>query len=281
VTAALPLPRPALLAAALALAACSSSTPTGGADAGTPDAGPPARTLVTRPLFGDTHPGNLLIDPNFSTRYGAGLGNWLAATGDQSAQRGPTFVSGLLSDAPAGIALPVARFADASTSTRHFQLDLIAQVPGGPGPYRLHVWVSTLDPAASAHLTGLQAGLLTSLGDQGGFSVDEDAAKAQVLGGRTWHLYTGDIDHELPMGGFVVLDFQASANTWLLQSPEFIPTALLPPEPEARAFHPPAKAHALTEHERALMRLYASQPRVSVPASHPAVNELDRQQLRR
>jgi hypothetical protein len=246
-------------------------------DAATPlDAGSAGdasvRTIVERPLFGDTHPQNLLIDPSFSVRRGGGLGNWMALTGDSS-QASPSFSSSLLSDSPSGISMATARLADATASTGNFELDLLAQVPGGPGPFTLQAWVSTLDAKASASLTGVTFGLLASLDDTDAVVVAEDPAKARVIAGRTWHLFTGQSAQDLSIGGFVLLSFAASANTWLLQSPEFIPVALDP--------SPATTVRPATARERALIAKYKHQPKISVPAGHPAISDLPRDQPRR
>jgi hypothetical protein len=152
----------------------------------------------------------------------------------------------------------------------------VAQVAGGPGPFRLRVWISTLDAEASASLAGVTVGLLTS--QQGNATeVKEDPARTKVIAGRTWHLFTGTIDHSLKLGGFVLFDFKASKNTWLIQAPEFIPVALAPSEKTTLLQHPAARPRPLTEHEQQLIRRYQQQPRISVPAGHPALSEDPRQ----
>jgi hypothetical protein len=273
----------AILDAAAVVADASPSEPDAAAtvDAGedasvSADASAPTRTMIERPLFGDTHPQNLLIDPSFSVRYGGGLGNWMAATADES-QGTATFSGSLLSDSPAGIAMNTARLSDARGSTGNFELDLLAQVPGGPGPYHLRVWVSTLDAKASASLTGITAGLITSLDATDVIEVTEDPAKAQDLAGRTWHLFTGQIDQPLSVGGFFLLDFPATTNTWLLQSPEFIPVALdHSPTQEKLQHRPPSAPRPATAHEKDLVRRYRLQPKISVPAGHRAITEQPR-----
>lgn len=267
------------------LAACSSPGPgsaTGTVDGGTVDAGtamdagttdagtPSKRTLAQNALFGDVHPQNLILDPSFSARQ-YGIGNWQTATADPS-QSSPTFSSSYLSDAPAGIALPVARLADGRNSTSNFQLDLLAQVPGGPGPFRLRVWISTLDASASAPLSGVTVGLLTSL-NQSALPLDEDPAKAQVIAGRTWHLFEGQISDDLSLGGFVLFDFAPSQNTWLLQAPEFIPIALDPAAAQKARRLPAARARPMTAREGELVRRYRQYPRISVPASHRVMGD--------
>jgi hypothetical protein len=292
----------ALLGAPLVpLAACSSPSDTthvvsdagtdgggGGGGGDVKDAGTDAatRTLVQRALFGDVHPQNLFIDPNFSVRQ-AGLGDWSPLSSDPSSPTASLSAS-LMSDSPAGIALPVGRLADGKGSTKNFGLDLLTQVPGGPGPYHLRVWISTLDPAASATIKGVTVGLLTSLGADL-IAVTEDESKAQVFvspdadGGsaRTWHLFEGQLAQAIDIGAFVVLDFPASKNTWLLQAPELIPVAI-DPAPQAEIIHRrAADARPATPALRSLIERHRREPRISVPASHPAVSERPKSLLQR
>ena len=247
---------------------------------GQSDAGPASsRTMLTRPLFGDTHPQNLFIDPTFSVRQG-GVGNWMAITADP-AQGAAAFRGSPMSDSPAGIAMPVGRLADATGSSDNFNLDLLAQVPGGPGPYHLRVWISTLDTTASAWLDGVSVGLMTAL-NGGLIAVEEDPTQAQVIAGRTWHLFTGEISRSLTLGGFVLFDFPASTNTWLLQSPEFIPTAIDPSSTADRARRRAAREpRPITARERALADRYWRQPKLSVPGGHPALYDDDAPAARR
>jgi hypothetical protein len=237
------------------------------------------RSLVHNPLFGDTHPQNLFIDPNFSVR-GAGVGTWLAQTGDTS-QSAPAWGATLMSDSPAGIALPVARLADNAMSAGHYDLSVLAQVPGGPGPFHLRVWISALDPDASADASGVGISLLGSLNGSKAAQVTENADAAKVIAGRTWHLFEADLMEDRPIGGFVVLEFASSANTWLLQAPEFVPTALLPsPAPElAQRKLRLARERVMSERERALIDKYIHQPHISVPGSHPAITGRDRTEM--
>jgi hypothetical protein len=104
----------------------------------------------------------------------------------------------------------------------------------------------------------------------------EDAAKAKVIAGRTWHLFDGEIDTSLSLGGYVAFQFGPSANTWLLQAPEFVPVALEKPVGPAT---PPAMRlgveRAMTPAEKQAVFRYASRPRVSVPAFHPILREVD------
>jgi hypothetical protein len=247
------------------------------ADAAAPDAAAPGRTMVERPLFGDALPQNLFLDPNFAVRQG-GLGNWMAVSADPSNPTA-TLSASLMSDSPNGVALPVGRLSDAKNSKKGYGLTLVAQVPGGPGPFRLRVWLSTVDPAASVAPAGVTFGLLTSLNGKV-VEIEEAAGQAKVFttatadGGvaRTWHLYEGTIDAAIQLGAFVVLDVHSSANTWLLQAPELVPLALVPEAAKGapRAAKVPRDA---TEREREAIRWVKKQPVISVPAAHAAVSE--------
>ncbi len=244
------------------------------------DAAPAStRTMVYNPLFGDTHPQNLFLDPNFSVRQ-PGVGDWLVGSGAITGT-GPTFFGGMMSDSPAGIALPVAHVSDESGSTLNYDLQMVAQVPGGPAPFRLRMWISTLDAAASTTLSGVTVGLLLSEYSQSVIEIKPDPQSARVIGGRTWHRFDGTITSDLKLGAFVILEFAASKNTWLVQAPEFIPAAIDPPS-TTMALNPaltPSRRPA-TDAEKQLVDRYRHQPHLSVPASHAAVTDRPRGALR-
>jgi hypothetical protein len=264
-----------LIVAVAPFAACNNK-----AHSGPADMGPIVqRTLRHNPLFGDTHPQNLLIDPSFSVR-GAGVGTWLSQTADPN-QASPAYAASLMSDSPASIALPVAHLSDNAMSMGNYELTLMAQVPGGPGPFHLRVWVSTLDLRASTDVGYVTVSLLGSLNGGDAVQVYENVSAAKVIAGRTWHLFEGDLMEDRPLGGFVQFDFQASVNTWLLQAPEFAPKALIPTQtPELLRSMSPARHREMTARERAFVDNYRKQPRISVPASHPTISGRDRDQLK-
>lgn len=285
---ALPSSRFGLLLAALFLGACESNPAQSAPDAApradlradsrpatdaSREAAPaPNRTMLRRRLFGATHPHNLLIDPAFGIRgSGRGLGSWLAISGDPSTGTA-TMSASYLNDSPNGMGLPVARLSDNSKSTSHYNLDLIAQVAGGPGPFNLRVWVSTLDAATSAKVTGVHVGVLTSIANGQVIDIDEDTKKARVIAGRTWHCFAGTFPKSLSLGGYVLVDFAPSANTWLLQAPEFVPK-LIDPAATAEISLPIAKARAMTARERELIIRYKKQPLISVPGGHPVLQD--------
>jgi hypothetical protein len=265
-----------LVVGAATLAACNNNK----AHSSPADMGPIVqRTLITNRLFGDTHPQNLLIDPSFSVR-GGGVGTWMSQTTDPS-QTSAAYAASLMSDSPASIALPVAHLSDNAKSTGNWELTLMAQVPGGPGPFHLRVWVSTLDLKASTDVSLAAVSLLGSLNNADAVQVDENVSAAKVIAGRTWHLFEGDLMEDRPLGGFVQFDFQASTNTWLLQAPEFVPSALIPTQtPELLRRTLPARHRQMTAREHAIVDNYRKQPRISVPASHPAISGRDREQLK-
>ncbi len=272
-----------LAALAVPLTACGGSDTTNApiadtgvvADTGTPDVAAdaaPLRTMVQNPLFGDTHPQNLILDLNFGTRA-SGVGMWLSESADSAQQYKTTFASVLMSDAPDGLAANVAQLADGSGSKSHFELSLFAQVPGGPGPFEVRVWISTQDPAASAKFVGAEVAVLTAQSGGTTISIHEDTTKARVIAGRTWHLYAGTVNQDLPLAAFLLLDFAGSANTWLLQAPEFVPGALVATgaTTKARPLRPATTMRPETTRERELVRDYQRQPHLSVPAWHPSI----------
>src|SRR5262249_6218254 len=168
--------------------AAASSPPT--AAASPPTAG--ARPTAGRRLRARWWRGRSSATPTRRTRSSvrrsaspsaAGVGNGPASTDDPSAF-GPRYSGSFLSDSPSGIALPVARLADASNSSGNFPLGLMAQVVGGTGPFRLRVWVSTDNADASASVDGVSIGLLTSLNGTA-ITVSEDTASTKVIAGRT------------------------------------------------------------------------------------------------
>ena len=80
------------------------------------DASPPARvvrSLKSVPLFGDTSPANLLIDPAFESGE-FGVGRWNASFGTAPG----TFANVAMSDAPVGLAFPVGTLADKARLAR-------------------------------------------------------------------------------------------------------------------------------------------------------------------
>ena len=292
---ALPALRSLALLLALATPACTSATTSAAptdtgvqADAAGDDAsadanadtGPGLRTMVVNPLFGDMPAQNLFIDTNFASRQ-AGIGGWIAESGDNANLNAATYSSSLMSDAPDGIAANVAQLADGAKSTTSFELSLYTQVPGGPGPFHLHVWVSTLDATASATLKGVSIGVLASESATSTLEVHEDTTRAKVIAGRTWHLFDGQIPQDLQLAAFVLFDFNASKNTWLLQAPSFAPVALEPAAStsKSRPVLAPTTARPMTTRERELVRRYKSQPRWSVPANHPSITERPRTRL--
>jgi len=252
------------------------------AEAGDGDAGPAKRTIVTSALFGDTQPENLFIDPVFSA-YMPSSGNWMPMTADQSAQQGASFGAGMMSDSPVGISMSVGKLADATSSSTNYELTLIAQVPGGSGPYHVQVWLSTLDEASSSdssNWTGVTVGLLVSE-DSNIIPVSEATASKKVIKGRTWHLFKGDIAKDLRLGAFVALDFAASKNTWLVQAPEFVPVALLDSSKQSLSLHRPALAPMpLTPTLKRCIELYVNRPKPSVVPWHRLLRGRDPRRLR-
>ncbi|MFI5301658.1 MAG: hypothetical protein ACHREM_26515, partial [Polyangiales bacterium] len=140
---------------------------------------PPVRTLVDVPLFGDTSPGNLLIDPRFED--GAyGYGRWYVFT----AKTVQHFTNLVTSDAPDGVAFPVGIFSDATET-----LNAEAEIVGGPGPFSAQIWVTTKDPTASIaglFVTVFSASASSGSPSPGGvYELVDVPTSAKTIAGRT------------------------------------------------------------------------------------------------
>jgi hypothetical protein len=240
------------------------------------DASPPARvvrTLKSVPLFGDTSPANLLIDPAFENGE-FGVGRWNAGFGAAPG----TFANAAMSDAPVGLAFPVGTLADTNPAGTN-ELSLTAEVTGGRGPFRAKVWISTQNAAASKDAPSLATISLVAAGnttlDNSGlrtlgksYDLKEDAAARLTLAGRTWHRMVAEIPDTIDAGAFFTLGFRPSKNTWLMQAPEFVPTELLKPVmARTLSLGPRTPGRSATAAELELVRRYRARPLISVPAS--------------
>jgi hypothetical protein len=181
------------------------------------------------PLFGASAIENLLIDPTF-TDGSPGIGRWYANLGTSLNGDGPAIVQTILSASPLGMSLPVGSIADAPETGSPRTISLIAQVPGGEGPYAVSLWLSTEKPVddplalvrvsvANAASTGLS-----------GVEIPFEATAARTVGGRVWHRVRGEAPGPFAMGAYLVIRFRPSTHRWLLQAPEIVPRALLPTE---------------------------------------------------
>ncbi len=223
-----------------------------------PVAKPAVRTLRQVPLFGGTAVENLLIDPTFDGGS-PGIGRWYSNSGTTLNLEGPSLGQLVLSDAPVGLALPVGTVADAKRT-----FSLIAQVPGGSGPYVVSLWLATDEPLAGDLATLVRVSFANS--SSSGLSGSElpREEEPRTLAGRVWHRYRGEVAGPFTMGAYLVIRFRPSKNLWYLQAPEVVPKKLMTGEPKLLL----GQAFALDADERAAVAAYQRIPRIQgVPTS--------------
>lgn len=253
----------------LALVGCGSSPeptqadrtivpapPSGPAD----DAGVTAkRTLVSRGLLSGA-PQNLLLDITFRD---SGWGHFTSIFDGGASQ--PTITARVFSQSPAGVSAPVATFKDpAATDIKSKGITSIASFLGGKGPFAARVWVSRTDPAGAA-LPLEEDPLvfrcaLTTGGLPEGKAYDLARKAEQTFGGRTWVLFEGQIDADLPGTAFFNLKFGKKGGGFLVQAPEVVPLALLPAGPKTMSLPVGSKARALLPEEYEAIAFYQRQP---------------------
>jgi len=226
------------------------------------DAGPapsPARTMKSAPLFGETAIYNLLIDPTFD-EGSPGIGRWYSNLGTSLNAEGPRIGQSILSASPVGIALPVAKVADIGDDGKTRSFSLIAQLPGGTGPYVVSLWVSSERPLDAAVTDWVRVGITNAVGATGltGVEVPLDPDLQRTIAGRTWHRFRGEVAGPFVLGAFVTLRFRASRTQWWLQSPEVVPKGLLATA-ETKSLKV-AKSIALDAEERAAIASYRRIP---------------------
>jgi hypothetical protein len=154
-------------------------------DTGAVDLGPPARSLVRRPIFGSLPVANLVMNPLFDT---------------QSALRpvrfdGSTPARLVTHESPTGT--PVARLDGGEP--------MVLFVQGSSGPVEASIWIGRRPqdgpPAARVALTGL--------GEQD-FQVGAELSGApetdRAIGDVTWRRFSGVIEARLLGNGFLLVD---------------------------------------------------------------------------
>jgi hypothetical protein len=214
------------------------------------------RTLKNVPLFGGTAIENLLIDPTFEPGD-TGIGRWFSSMGTGLSLDGPALSQLVLSDAPLGLSLPIGSVMHA---TRTFSL--VAQVPGGSGPYVVSLWLST-DKPLDGDLTVVRVALANAVGT-GLTGTEIVADEERTLAGRVWHHYRGEVAGPFTMGAYMTIRFRASKNRWFLQAPEVVPKKLITGDPKMLL----GKPFALDADERAAVAAYQRIPRIQgVPTS--------------
>jgi hypothetical protein len=227
----------ALFALSFALTGCDDPPrliePAGPAPS-TPAAAPapssaPLRTMKTVPLFGGSSVQNLLIDPTFEDGD-PGIGRWYVNAATGSLPLGQTVTAA----SPLGISLPVGvvtGFPDGATGSPK-SISMIAQIPGGKGPYAISLWATTATPAdidlgRTIHVT------LAQITGPKGLDIGVDPASTRVIGGRTWVRFAGiaqdSAGKDVPsftLGALLKINMAASKTKFWLQSPEVVPKPL-------------------------------------------------------
>lgn len=222
------------LAAALLLLGCGSSTepqqhPAPDVGFVEIDAAPPptkaVRTMKTVGLFGDTSIDNLFMNPSFEPS-GFGVGQWISSYGAALRGDGPELSQLVLSDSPIGTALPVGTIADAPADAAPKLFTLIAQTPGGPGPFVLSMWIASEQPIAEPISDTVRVSIVGA--KTTGLSGTEIAQESETtIAGRAWHHYRGEIPGPFSMGAYVMIRFRPSKSRWYLQAPELVPKKLM------------------------------------------------------
>lgn len=190
----------------------------------------PKRTMKSVPLFGETPVHNLLIDPTFETGN-PGIGRWYSNIGTGLNAEGPRVVQSILSASPNGMSLPVGMVADVPEEGKPRAFSLLAQLPGGTGPYVVSLWISTDKPIDTAVTEWVRVGVANATGGGGigGVEVPLDPEHQKTIGGRTWHHFRGEVPGPFALGAFLTLRFKASRTQWWLQAPSVVPKGLLAP----------------------------------------------------
>ena len=208
----------------------------------------PPRTLVQVGLFGGTSTDNLILDPTFD-HGGPGIGRWINSVDGKSSDFGQA------TDArtPKGSSLPYGIFENEKSMT------LLAQLPGGPGPYVARLWVSSESGGGDATLAAVKVSLANAAGS-GLTSTDvpSDPASTRVLGGRTWTLFTGEAKGPFPLGGYLIIRVKATKQRWWMQGAEVLPKALA----STMALRVVPTPRPLDTDERAAIEVYRAQPLV-------------------
>ncbi|MBI2388685.1 MAG: hypothetical protein HYV09_03625 [Deltaproteobacteria bacterium] len=256
---------PMLCALLVGCGSSSEPTPHATPDAGAlsvADASPidalarPVRTMKQVGLFGGTSVDNLLIDPSFD-EGNPGIGRWYSNLGTALAGNGPPVEHVVTSSSPIGVSLPVGAVSDVPESGSPRTFSLIAQVPGGKGPYVVSLWLATekepigdLPTLVRVSLAGATAGGIN------GSEIPREDESTRVIDGRTWVRYRGEVGGPFTLGAYVVVRFRGSKNRWWLQAAEVLPKQLLTETKTLRVALP----FDLDDAERAAIREYRRIP---------------------
>lgn len=219
----------------------------------------PARTLINRPLLSGS-PLNLLLDIGFRD---AGWGHFTTIYDNFSGQVTPQQRTFSLS--PASVTAPVGIIKDPSaTDEKSRGIVSLCSFLGGKGPFVARVWISK-SSAAGAPVpleddpTVFRAAITTG-GLPEGKAYDLARKEDKVLGDRTWVLFEAKIDAELPSTAFFNLKFGRRGGAFMVQAPEVLAEALLPPSGKAMALNVPVLARTVFADESAAIAAYVRQP---------------------
>lgn len=204
---------PALAGALLGLLSCSSPEP----------GGPPIRTATTRALL-PTAVQSLLLDPFITTD--TSWGHLVGMLSPGLSMVPP--VCDLVSQSPAGVAAPVARFPTlTSQGAQAKSLQIVAPLVGGTAPLQADVWVSASNAqGAPLDYTGVAMGMTASLlpNDQPGMMVPLAQQEAPVeWAGRQWVKLALPAPTAMSQGGWFSLTVIDPSTQYQFQAPEVMP----------------------------------------------------------
>ncbi len=224
-----------------------------------PEPTPASRTLINRPLL-SASPQNLLLDIRFGE---AGWGHFTSFYDGFSAQLTPT--SRTFSLSPASVTAPIGMFKDsAATDEKSKGLNSICSFLGGKGPFVARVWASRSNiagaPIEFADDPAVFRASITTGGYPEGKAYDLPRKEEKILGDRTWVLYEGRVEAELPSTAFLNLKMGRKGGQFMVQAPEVIAEALLPAGDKAMAMQVKLTPRAMSADERAAVAAYVAQP---------------------
>ena len=229
-----------------------------------PPSAAPKRTLKTVGLFGDLPVHNLVIDHTFDTGS-PGVGRWYSSLGSGLTGTGPDPSTVVTSSSPHGMSLAVGAVSDTPEGAAPRTFSLLAQVPGGTGPFLVSLWLSTERPLEGDLPTLVRVSLASATaGTLVGAEIPRDEAATRTIAGRTWYRFEGEVAGDQKLGAFLVVRLRASRNRWWLQAPFVAPKALLASASLATASapiaRPVARPFALDDAERAAIAAYRRIP---------------------
>ncbi|MGZ3453946.1 MAG: hypothetical protein ACXVEF_30350 [Polyangiales bacterium] len=189
----------------------------------------PVRTMKNVPLFGETSVQNLLIDPTFEDGD-PGIGRWYVniTTGGLPLDQTVSAAS------PMGMSLPIGvitGFPDGAMGAPK-GISMLAQLPGGKGPYSVSLWAATESPVDQDFDKLLHVTIAQITGAKG-LDIALDPTATRVIGGRTWYRFSGialdDAGKAIPsftLGAILKITMPASRTKYWLQAPEVVPKPL-------------------------------------------------------